>query len=165
MRKVLDDVFIPNTFLWSEDGAQFVTADSYRSIISRYTFDAELGTVGVARRIADTTADGCEPDGSASDAEGAFWNAQWNGSRVVRYTLDGAISAIVPLPARRPTSCCFGGAEHRTLFITTATAGMSNEELDRYPLSGSVLSLDIGVNGPKSRRVPGIGLDGLLIPY
>ena len=51
------------------------------------------------------------------------------------------------LPAPRVTSCCFGGDNYDELYVTTAREGMSETELDDYPLSGSVFRFSPGVTG------------------
>jgi len=58
------------------------------------------------------------------DAEGCIWSAHWNGWRVVRYDPDGNPILQVDVPAQRVTSCCFGGKNLSTLFITTAREGL-----------------------------------------
>ena len=40
------------------------------------------------------------------DAEGYLWNAQWGGSRIVRYSPDGQVDQVIELPVSQPTSCC-----------------------------------------------------------
>ena len=96
------------------------------------------------RRIfASTLEAGCYPDGSTVDADGYLWNAQWAGSRVVRYAPDGHIDRVVSMPVSRPTSCAFGGDDLQTLYITTARVGLSDAALDRQPMAGSLFALDV----------------------
>jgi L-arabinonolactonase len=60
------------------------------------------------------------PDGSCVDADGCLWNAQWDGSRVVRYTPTGRIDRVIEIPTRKPTWVAFGGAKLDTLYIASA---------------------------------------------
>jgi sugar lactone lactonase YvrE len=53
----------------------------------------------------------------------------------------------VPLPVPRPTSCCFGGADLRTLFITTASVRLPEQSLAEAPLSGALFACTPGVAG------------------
>lgn len=92
------------------------------------------------------------PDGSAVDAEGFLWNAQYNGWRVVRYAPDGRIDRVVELPVKRPTSCAFGGPDLQTFYIRTAqltpaSQPMSAEELAGQPQAGALFALETGVRG------------------
>jgi sugar lactone lactonase YvrE len=93
------------------------------------------------------------------DQNGNLWVCQWDGSRVVCYSTNANAKEekVLKLPVLRPTSCCFGGPEYRHLFITTATEGLSEKELMRYPHSGSVLIVELGVKG---QPVPGFVMKG-----
>ncbi len=143
----LDAVPVTNTFEFSPDGRTFYTSDSAAQEILAFDHDVESGVLTERRVFASTAQAGCYPDGSAMDAEGYLWNAQWAGSRVVRYAPDGAIDRIVPLPVSRPTSCAFGGADLKTLYITSARTGLSDRALDRQPFAGCLFALDVETPG------------------
>ena len=51
------------------------------------------------------------------------------------------------LPVRCPTMPCFGGADLKTLYITTAREKRPADELAQQPLAGCVLSLRVDVPG------------------
>ena len=51
------------------------------------------------------------------------------------------------LPVRCPTMPCFGGADLRTLYITTAREKRPEAELQVQPWAGCVLSLRVDVPG------------------
>ena len=70
--------------------------------------------------VVDLKGTGIGPDGSTIDTEGYLWNAQWDGWRVARYAPDGRLDRLVELPVQKPTSCMFGGADMRTLYVTSA---------------------------------------------
>ena len=57
----------------------------------------------------------------------------------------------VKLPLRCPTMMAFGGADLRTLYITSAGAKRPAAERARYPLSGCVLALRVEVAGVPER--------------
>jgi sugar lactone lactonase YvrE len=65
----------------------------------------------------------------------------------VRYAPDGSEDRVVPMPVDQPTSCAFGGPDLSTLYITTARVGLSEKDLARQPLAGSLLSIRPGVRG------------------
>lgn len=143
----LPEVRITNTMQFSPDGTTFYTCDSAEQVILAFEHDPSSGALSNRRVFATTFEAGCFPDGSAVDAEGYLWNAQWAGSRVVRYSPDGDIDRIVSLPVSRPTSCAFGGEELSTLYITSARDGLSDAALDRQPMAGSLFALDVDVPG------------------
>ncbi|MEL6829328.1 MAG: SMP-30/gluconolactonase/LRE family protein [Pseudomonadota bacterium] len=143
----LSNAVVTNTFCFSPDGHTFYTCDSAEQEILSYDYDPLTGALSDRRVFATTAAIGAYPDGSAIDAEGCLWNAQWAGSRIVRYTPEGAIDRIIGLPVSRPTSVAFGGKDLKTLFITTARIGLGDKALDRQPMAGCLFALDVDVPG------------------
>jgi sugar lactone lactonase YvrE len=145
--RVLDGLGIPNTVAVSPDGYTIYIADSFHQTLYAHDLDPRTGALGYRHILADTRGTLGTPDGSAVDAEGFIWNAQWGASRVVRYSPDGEVDRIVEMPVSQPTKCAFGGADLSTLFITSARRGLSPEQLDAEPLAGSLFSMDPGVRG------------------
>ena len=143
----LPEVLVTNTMQFSPDGRTFYTCDSAEQMILAFDYDASDDTLSNRRVFASTLSAGCYPDGSVVDADGCLWNAQWAGSRVVRYAPDGQIDRIVSMPVSRPTSCVFGGDDLKTLYITSARIGLSDAALDRQPMAGSLFALDVDVPG------------------
>ena len=90
---------------------------------------------------------GGRPDGAAVDSEGAYWVAMFEGQRLLRLSPDGELLAELPLPVRCPTMPCFGGADLKTLYITTGREKRPAEELAQQPLAGCVLQLRVEVPG------------------
>jgi sugar lactone lactonase YvrE len=95
------------------------------------------------------------PDGSAIDEEGYLWNARWDGGCVIRISPDGKLDCIVEVPALRPTSCAFGGADMKTLYITSAALG-SSASADSADMGGAVFSIEVEVAGSKIPRFQGV---------
>jgi len=63
-----------------------------------------------------------------------------------RYRPDESVERVLQLPVPRPTSCCFGGADLSTLYVTSATIGLGVNARHAAPLSGGVFavtSLDV----------------------
>ena len=89
---------------------------------------------------------------SCVDADGCLWNAQWNGSRVVRYTPSGRIDRIIEMPVHKPTCLAFGGAKLDTLYITSARYHMPPHELEAEPLAGALFAIFPGVTGLASEK-------------
>ena len=92
------------------------------------------------------------PDGSAIDEEGYLWNAQWTGSRVVRYTPNGEVDRVYETPCMNPTCVAFGGKDLDTLYVTSSRFTLSNEEKETYPTCGALYAIKPGIRGvPESR--------------
>lgn len=143
----LPEVLVTNTMQFSPDGQTFYTCDSSEQMILAFDYAPGDGSLSNRRVFASTLEAGCYPDGSVVDSEGYLWNAQWAGSRIVRYAPDGSIDRVVKLPVSRPSSCAFGGEDLRTLYITSARVGLSDAALDRQPMAGSLFALDVDVPG------------------
>ncbi|MFT3719210.1 SMP-30/gluconolactonase/LRE family protein [Pseudorhodoferax sp.] len=146
LRAERSGVCIPNSLAFSPDGATMYFADSLRYTLFAYDYAPATGHPGAERVLAATTPPGF-PDGSAVDAQGFLWNAEFNAWRVVRYAPDGRIDRIVPLPVQRPTCCAFGGPGLDVLYVTTASQQMTPAQLQAQPLAGALLALDAGVRG------------------
>ncbi|MEL5959936.1 SMP-30/gluconolactonase/LRE family protein [Streptomyces sp. CLV115] len=132
---VLPVVACGNGIGWSPDGSLMYFIDTPTRRIDVFDFDGEHA---VNRRPFATVEEGAGfPDGLTVDAEGAVWAALWDGAAVRRYTPDGALDRIVPVPVRRPTACAFGGRDLDDLYISTARTGLTAP----HPLSGSLLVL------------------------
>jgi sugar lactone lactonase YvrE len=145
----LPPVLIPSTACFSPDSTVFYTADVTEQEL--LAFDVgQTGDVSNRRVFATTSAGAGYPDGSAVDAEGYLWNAEWDGGRVVRYRPDGKVDRVVRLATARPTGCCFGADDLRTLYITTARTGLTGFQMDTQPFAGSLFALRTEVPGRPS---------------
>ena len=146
LKAVMEGIAIPNSLAWSPDGRTMYFADSLRHTIYAFAFTPKTGEVGVRRVFAKTTPPAF-PDGSAMDCEGFLWNAEFLGSRIVRYAPDGRVDQVIACPVDRPTCCAFGGPDLRTLFITSTCQNMTAAERTAQPLAGALFAIDVDVQG------------------
>jgi len=137
---VENNIGIANTLAWSPDLERFYFADSLIGVIFVYDFDAISGSISNKRTFFDASSPGA-PDGSAIDVDGCLWNVRWDGSALLRLTPQGMLDRVIKLPIQRPTSCVFGGADLKTLFVTSSTNGLTATQLADAPLSGSVFAI------------------------
>ena len=79
--------------------------------------------------------------------QGNYWVALYEGRRICQFAPDGSLLAEYPTPAQCPTMPCFGGADLKTLYITTARQGRSPAELQAFPQSGGVFAMQVAVPG------------------
>lgn len=146
--KVLKGVTLSNGISWSPENTFLYYSDTPANRIQRYRYYKGTGDILLDRNTVKTKKDTGLPDGMTIDAKGNLWVAQWGGFGVYCYNpYTGELLAKVELPAPNVTSCAFGGANLETLYITTARSGLTEEELKKYPLSGSVFSCKVGVKG------------------
>ncbi len=145
---VLDSGFIISNGLgWSPDNQLFYLSDSGAQKVYRYRFNAEAGTIDHKEVFLEFGAGDGYPDGLCVDSQGYLWIAFWDGWRVARYSPEGKIDQVIEMPVPRPTSCCLGGKELKTLYITSARRDLSKEILNEANLSGSVFQIQITIQG------------------
>lgn len=154
--RMAGDITVGNGLAVSPDGATLYWSDTASHRIFAFDLDAAAGTLSnrrvfaafAARQAASDPAHyGGRPDGAAVDVEGCYWVAMYEGQRLLRIAPTGKVLQELPLPVRCPTMPCFGGADLRTLYVTTARHGRPPDELAAQPLAGCVLSLRIDVPG------------------
>jgi xylono-1,5-lactonase len=139
---------VTNGIDWSNDGRTFYFVDSAARRILAYGFDMADGHLGAPKLFAALDESQGFPDGLTVDADDHVWSAHWNGARVTRYRPDGTVERVIPMPVPLCTSCCFGGPDLATLFVTSASIGLDAEARRRAPLSGGVFALTgLGVHG------------------
>ncbi len=136
----VDEGFLcSNGIDWSPDGSWMYFVDSRADVIHRYAFDVESGAATDREVFVDTSAIAGIPDGLRVDAAGDVWCAFWDGAHLTRFSPAGAAAEVVAVPVQRPTSLAFGGPDLRTMYVTSASIGLTEAELAQWPLSGSVL--------------------------
>jgi len=144
-----------NGLAWSPNGRTMYWSDTRAHTIYAADFDPADGTLSGRRVFASFPVKqgdslvgyGGRPDGAAVDAEGAYWVAMFEGQRLLRLSPDGELLREVELPVRCPTMPCFGGADLKILYITTARDNRPVAELLAQPWAGCVLALDVDVPG------------------
>ncbi|CAI8945335.1 Gluconolaconase [Pseudomonas chlororaphis] len=144
---LLQGLGIPNTLLWSEDASRLYFADSLDGTLYQYPIASD-GRLEPARSWFGPHSRGV-PDGSAMDAQGYIWNARWDGGCLLRLAPDGEVDRVLELPVSRPTSCVFGGADLKTLYITSAASPLD------HPLDGAVLAVRVDTPGSLCHRFAG----------
>ncbi|MFI0471865.1 SMP-30/gluconolactonase/LRE family protein [Halomonas sp. HMF6819] len=138
---------LPNGLAWSRDGERLYFVDSIARRILQAPYSPDIGALGRVDTFVDTSAHPGRPDGMAMDEEGGLWVCQFGGACLLRFNGCGELTDRLSMPVLRPTSACFGGADMRTLFVTSARFGMSNDELARYSASGDVFTVRLPVAG------------------
>jgi len=139
----LTGVTISNGMAWPGDQTMYYI-DTPTGRVDRFRVRDD-GTL--ADRTPVIEVDGGAPDGMCIDDEGCLWVALWGGHAVHRYAPTGELLAVVAVDAPQVSSCCLGGADGRTLFITTSQEGMSADDRARHPHPGKLFSVDVGVTG------------------
>ena len=147
----LDSVTTSNGIVWTADQKTMYYIDTPTRKIRAFDFDMATGDIS-GERVAVEVADSLgSPDGMAIDREGMLWVGMWKGQAVARFNPQtGEFISKIEVPALNVTACAFGGENLDTLYITTASVGMSEEQRLNFPDAGSVFKAVPGVIGVKS---------------
>lgn len=146
-KRIVDGVSTANGLGFSPDGRRMWWADSPAECVYEFDYDTAEGVASNRRVWLEPAHAPGRPDGAAVDADGCYWSARWRGGCVARFTPDGRLDRTIDLPVSRVTMCAFGGSGLDTMFITTASEGLSPEEVSREPLAGAVFAVRPGVCG------------------
>ncbi|MGB3420452.1 SMP-30/gluconolactonase/LRE family protein [Dolichospermum sp. FACHB-1091] len=138
---------IANGLGWSPDEKVFYLTDSAQQKIYAYNFEPTTGKISDRCIFVDLIGESFYPDGLTIDSEGNIWSAMWDGWCVIRFNPKGEETLRIPLPVQRPTSCTFGGKNLQTLYITTASVGLSEEEIQKSFYSGDLFAIQTDVTG------------------
>lgn len=143
---------VSNGLAWDASGTRMFHSDSRGPWIDVLDFDPASGTASNRRRWRDLDEATGRPDGGACDVEGCYWSAGISAGRLNRFAPDGTLLEWVEVPSLRPTMPCFGGPELKTLYLTSLSSGVSDELLERHPLCGKLVRLEVAVAGVPVNR-------------
>ncbi len=147
------DISIPNSIAFSPDRARAYFSDSPSRNILVCDLNPETGDILRQRVFASLEDEDVIPDGSVVDSEGYLWNAEFGGSRIVRYAPDGSVERTIEVPVTQPTCPAFGGPDLKTLYITSARENLNEEALEAQPHAGALLAIDVDVPGQAEHRL------------
>jgi sugar lactone lactonase YvrE len=145
---LLDGIRISNGLAWSPDHKTFYYIDTPTHEVKAFDYDVKTGGIAnprVAIHIPEALG---WPDGMTSDMQGNVWIAMWGGAQVTRWNPNtGQLLEQVSVPALQTSSCVFGGKDLNELFVTSARKGMSDDDLEKYPLSGGLFRVLTDIEG------------------
>jgi sugar lactone lactonase YvrE len=152
------NAIIANGLAWSPDAKTVYWADTPNHVIHAWDWEAE-GNVMTRHRVFQQFPGkpdgwlpgqpgyGGRPDGAAVDVEGNYWIAMFEGGRLLKFAPDGNLVTEFSLPVRCPTMPCFGDADLKTLYVTSARYNRPAEELRALPQSGCIIAMRVDVPG------------------
>lgn len=147
-RRLVKDLNIPNGMDWSKSGERFYHTDTGTSVISRYR--AGGVSLGNPDLHIDLSRYPGRPDGMTIDSDDNLWVCFWAGAALRKFSPEGDLLMEIAMPVSNPTSCTFGGEHLNELFITTATYGLTESQLESQPLAGSIFSLTTESTGRRA---------------
>tara|TARA_R110001606_G_scaffold21803_5_gene76083 strand:- start:831 stop:1712 length:882 start_codon:yes stop_codon:yes gene_type:complete len=139
VRKKESNISISNGLAWSLDHKTIYFIDSPTRKVVAYDYDKDSGELANKRTVIAIAEEDGFPDGMTIDNEGMLWVAHWGGWQVARYDPEtGKKLLSITMPVAQVTSCTFGGETMQDLYITSAKKGLSEVELEKQPLAGSL---------------------------
>ena len=146
--KLFGGVTISNGLTWSPDHKTFYYIDTPTRKVQAFDYDLATGQIAnprVAIHVPDSLG---WADGMTSDTDGNLWIALWGGAQVTKWNPHtGQLLERIPVPALQTSSCIFGGKDMNELYVTSARKGMSEADLQKYPLSGGLFKIETKVTG------------------
>ena len=138
---LLDDgLHIPNSFI--EIGPQeILISDSLKSQIWLYKVDNDGSLLD--KILWAQLESGIAPDGGCIINDLIFITL-WDGSSIAVFNKDGTLLTNLSLPVIRPTNCKFDSVSSQ-LWITSASEGMSKDDIELYPSSGNTFIYDLEI--------------------
>lgn len=119
-KKLVTDTTISNGIDFSKDNKWMYFVDTPTRKVGRYFYDIETGEAEFDKYVIEIE-DAGVPDGICMDDDGMLWVAQWGGSKVSKWNPDtGKKVDEVIIPCLNVSSCCIGGENRDTLYVTTA---------------------------------------------
>lgn len=156
IHQMLDNVTISNGIAWSADKKTMYYVDTPTKKVDAFDYDDATGHISNRRTVIQVPDGSGSPDGMTIDEEGMLWTALWGDFSVARWNpATGELLEKVTVPVPQVSACAFGGKDLSTLYITTARENMSKEDLEKYPLSGSLFAVDLDVKGVKANFYKG----------
>jgi xylono-1,5-lactonase len=146
LRRMDSGYVITNGPAMSPDGRTLYHVDTLQRQV--YAFDVDAGGELAGKRVFISISEpDVYPDGPVVDSQGNIWLALFGGWGVRCYSPDGKLLHTINLPVAQCTKVAFGGADLRTLYITTASVGLDGAQLAQQPLAGGLFRTRVTVPG------------------
>jgi sugar lactone lactonase YvrE len=148
LKRVIDNLTVSNGLAWNAKSSEMYHIDTPTCSVSIFSYHSSSLDIRKKGSI-DLSAQKGRPDGMTIDDKGFLWVAMYNGAKVIR--CDPRSREVVDsldLPTPYITSCCFGGSNMNTLFITSSNKPFEGKSTNPY--AGSLFAERLNVSGSKS---------------
>ena len=144
---VIGGISVANGLAFSPDGRRMYAASSPSRKVEVFDLVPDTGEISNRRTFLTLTADDKgHIDGATVDAAGGYWLAVVGVGELRRYLPDGTLERTIKLPFSNPTKPAFGGADLKTLFVTS-TKMKINPEMPGFDANGGLFGLIPGETG------------------
>ncbi len=146
LRRMDTGYVITNGPALSPDGRILYHVDTQQRRV--YAFDVDAaGELSGKRLFKAVEEPDAYPDGPTVDADGNVWIAMFGGWGVRCFSPGGKLLRSIALPVAQCTKVAFGGEDLRTLYITTASVGLSPAQHALQPLAGGLFRTRVEAPG------------------
>lgn len=139
------NIAITNGPAFSPNGKTIYTVDTLGQKIYIHQF-AENGLPDEGQLLITFEPAWGNPDGLAIDNEGCLWICHWGMPRISRFSPDGTLLSVLPVPTPQVTKCAFAGPTMSQLYISSA-AIERDPHLD--PMAGHLFIVETTHTGPQ----------------
>lgn len=153
LRRLFAPVTISNSICFSPDGTLAYFSDTYCGRVMQVRLDADGWPNAAPEKFLDLTAEGLNPDGAVTTAQGDVLIAQWGAARVAQYGPDGVFKASFDLPTDHITCPALGGPDMSTLYATSALQGLSLGQGEAQPDAGRTFAIETDLTGLPAPQV------------
>jgi D-xylonolactonase len=154
IRRCDADYVITNGPAISPDGKTLYHIDTFKQIVYAFDLDARgiLENKRVFLKIEDKS---MYPDGPVVDSVGNIWISMFGGWGVYCYSPTGQLQEVIKLPVSNCTKIAFGGDDLKTMYVTTAWVGLSDEQRAEQPLAGGLFRTRVNIPGLPQHKFAG----------
>ena len=146
IRRMDMNYIVTNGPAMSPDGKTLYHIDSTKHTV--YAFDVDGRGMLVNKRVFVKIEELTDyPDGPAVDVNGNVWIAMFGGWGVRCYSPQGKLLEVIKLPVSNCTKVAFGGDDLKTLYVTTASVALTDEQRKEQPLAGGLFRVRVDVPG------------------
>lgn len=147
--KKLSGLYVSNGMAWSSDQTKMYFIDTLTYKVQCFAYDLSTGEIEFERDAVKIDPEKLgAPDGMTIDAEDNLWVAMYDGGKVCCFDPNtGKLLEQIEVPAKKSSSCTFGGEDLDTLYITSIARG-TDPETD--PQAGGLFAIKPGVKGVRA---------------
>lgn len=141
LRQLFPAITIPNAICFDADRGCAYFTDTPSGQLWRVPVDTDGWPTGPRDVVVDVRDLGLNLDGAVVLADGRIAVACWGDSAVHVITPDGTFEGRFPLPVPHVTCPAMGGVDFSMMYCTSATEGLSAEQIAAAPLSGATFAI------------------------